>query len=144
MISHATPTQKSLPPTRAVFGYFPVLEFAKPYPAFLHSQLLKAGNKTGIASFWVCCQGISRGCSLSPVCQPSGQRFKGPVGTALAELLCCPHVCQGGTVPASLLPAPCHSQPSQCYCHRAPTSCCTFTHSFMEVSVIRSHCGLFG
>lgn len=60
------------------------------------------------------------------------------------QLLCCPHACQGGTLPTSLLPAPCRCQPSQRYCHRAPTPCCVFTHFCMEVSVMLSHCGLCG
>lgn len=46
-------------PPGAVFGYFPALDPAKADPAFLHRQLLKAGNKAGIAAFWVRCQGIS-------------------------------------------------------------------------------------
>ena len=155
MTSHAPSTQQSLPPTRDHLWLPLSLSPCKasvpakpqsPEPSFLHSQLLKAGSKAGIASFQVDFQG--QGLWLEHSLPSKWSRQKGtscdsPRRTFFCPLYC-PHACQGGTLPASLLPAPCHCQPSQCYCHRAPTPCCVFTHSCMEVSVMRSHCGLFG
>lgn len=129
-------------PPGAVFGYFPALDLAKPDPAFLHSQLLKAGNKAGIAPFCVGWQGISRGCSLSTVCQASGQGIKGPVEAACAE---CFPACSAVIVPAKM---------SQCLpaCSQLPVTASvtatghpllvTYSLTFMEVSVICLKCGL--
>lgn len=127
---------------------FPDSDRAKPDPAFLHSQLLKAGNKADIAPFLGGLSGNFQGLQLEHCLPSKWSRHQGTSWDSPCRifscLVCCPHACQGGTVPASLLPTPCHWQPSQCYCYRAPTSCNIFTHSFMEVSVKCSHCDLFG
>lgn len=119
-----------------IFGYFSALVPAKPQspePSFLHSQLLKAGSKAGTASFQVGFHG--QGLWLEHSLQSKRSRQKGTSWDSPCRMFlcpfCCQHACQGGTLPASLLPAPCCCQPSQSYCHRAPTPCCIFTHSCM-------------
>lgn len=134
-------------PPGDVFGYFPALDPAKPHPAFLHSSFWKQVTRLVLHHFgWAVreFQGLQLEHSLpSKWSRHQGTSWDSPC-RMFSCLLCCPRACQSGTVPASLLPTPCHWQPSQCYCHGTPTSCYIFTHSFMEVSVIRLHCGLSG
>lgn len=132
-----------------IFGYLSALVPAKPQspkPSFLHSQLLKAGSKAGTASFQVGFHG--QGLWLEHSLQSKRSRQKGTSWDSPCRMFlcpfCCQHACQGGTLPASLLLAPCCCQPSQSYCHRAPTPCCIFTHSCMEVSVMCLHCTFCG
>lgn len=134
-------------PPGAVFGYFPALDPAKPDPAFLHSQLLKAGNKAGIALFQVSWQGISGVCSLSTVCQASGQSIKGPVGTACAE---CFPACSVVLLPAKVaqcLPACCQlpvtDSPATVTATGHPLLA-TYSLTLLWRCLICLHCGLFG
>lgn len=101
------PLKSPCPPPAAVFGYFLALDPAKPGPAFLHSQLLKAGNKAGIAPSRAGWQGIFRGCSLSTFGQESGQGIKGPIGTTLAK---CFPACSVVLMPAKVAQS-CQSAP---------------------------------